>query len=295
VTPLQGRRPAVRFTLWLALSLANGFLGAALVRADEPTETIQALLDGHNRERSRESLPPLALDPLLNKAAQRHADDMAAHHKMAHEGSDGSTPAQRLARLDYPAMASGENVAEGWREVPRVMKGWMESPPHKANILGKFTRVGFGLARDDDGNPYWSAEFATPWPSLDPDAAAKALIDAVNARRVDAKKQPLAPRPALSSAAGRVARALAKADTLDTTKAPDSDLARNLKEAGYLFRKVGQSAASGQAEAADVVKTWADDPPSLANLLDDFSDAGAGYARSSSGRPYWCLILAKPR
>ena len=35
----------------------------------------------------------------------------------------------------------------------------MESPPHRANILGDFTKVGVGARQDGSGAIYWCVDF----------------------------------------------------------------------------------------------------------------------------------------
>jgi len=255
---------------------------------------LKEVLEAHNRERAKEKLPPLEADPALAKAAQAHADDMAAHHKMSHEGSDGSTPFDRLKRQGYHYQSAAENVAEGYRTADDVMAGWMDSPPHRANILGKFSRAGFAVARDDKGYPYWAAEFATPWPKLDPARAGADLVDAVNAARAGEKQPPLIADPKLGRAAGRIAQALAKAATLDASKATDAGLAENLKREGYRFLSVAESAATGAPSAAEAVAGWMGDESTRKGLLAKAAEAGGGYAVDDSGRPYWCLIVATP-
>src|SRR4051812_10732675 len=138
------------------------------------------LLMAHNRERSEAGKPALEFDELLAKAAAIQARDMAAHDKMSHEGSDGSTPADRVQRTGYKFQSTGENVAMGYRDTESLMKGWMESPKHRANILGDFTQIGVAKAEAPDGTPYWAVEFGRPWPALDPATASADLVAAVN-------------------------------------------------------------------------------------------------------------------
>ena len=50
----------------------------------------------------------------------------------------------------------------------------MNSPPHRANILGRYTQAGLAVATDaPEGHAYWCVNFGTPWPKLDPAAAAR--------------------------------------------------------------------------------------------------------------------------
>ena len=60
-------------------------------------------------------------------------------------GSDGSTPDRSDQGQGYRYRRAGENVAAGRFSVERLMKGWMDSPPHKRNILGGFSQIGVGL------------------------------------------------------------------------------------------------------------------------------------------------------
>ncbi len=108
---------------------------------------------------------PLRLSGVLNKAAQLHADDMAWHEKMQHEGSDGSSPAQRITRQGYRWKAAGENVAAGADNAADVVSGWLSSPGHCANIMRpQFTEMGvaFAINQHDDYAVYWAQSFATP-------------------------------------------------------------------------------------------------------------------------------------
>jgi uncharacterized protein YkwD len=42
------------------------------------------------------------------------------------------------------------------------MKGWMDSPPHKRNILGSFSQIGVACATAEDGKRYWCVTFGLP-------------------------------------------------------------------------------------------------------------------------------------
>jgi uncharacterized protein YkwD len=128
----------------------------------EPSEAQAALVEAHNRPRLRAGLPPLAVNDALSLAAQRHADEMAARRRMAHRGVDGSSPFRRMRQAGYAYSRAGENVAAGQATVAEVMAGWMASPGHRRNILGKFTEVGTGYAIDAAGTPYWCVTFGTP-------------------------------------------------------------------------------------------------------------------------------------
>jgi uncharacterized protein YkwD len=120
------------------------------------------VVEAHNRIRAAAKLPALETSERLQAAAQAHAEDMAARRKMTHEGSRGSRPIDRIKAKGYPYRRAGENIAAGFHSVDRLMKGWMDSPRHKRNILGGFSQIGVGCAIDEDGKRYWCVTFGLP-------------------------------------------------------------------------------------------------------------------------------------
>jgi uncharacterized protein YkwD len=109
-------------------------------------------------------VPPLRLSPLLSRAALAHAKDMSAHKLFEHRGSDGSMPANRVARTGYNWIAVGENIAEGADSAEVVVRGWLESPGHCTNIMGaQFQDMGLAYFTDfaHKGDIYWAQTFGT--------------------------------------------------------------------------------------------------------------------------------------
>lgn len=122
----------------------------------------ERVLIAHNRIRAEAKLPKLAVSLKLKAAAQGHARDMADRGKMTHKGSDGSDPFDRIAAQGYKYRRAGENVAVGYFTIERLMKGWMDSPHHKKNILGSFSQIGVACATAPDGKRYWCVIFGLP-------------------------------------------------------------------------------------------------------------------------------------
>ena len=115
-----------------------------------------------NAERSAVGAPPLAACAALNRAAMDHSADQAAHNKMSHDGSDGSTPWERMHRAGYYYSSAAENVAAGQPDVNAVMSAWMGSTGHRNNILSTGSaHVGVGLAHSAGGTPYWTQVFGS--------------------------------------------------------------------------------------------------------------------------------------
>lgn len=97
--------------------------------------------------RSYEPAPPLAWSPRLEQAAQAHARDMARRRATSHSGGEGSTLSDRVASVGYTWAALGENVSAGYLSIPDALEGWMKSPSHCGNIMGRqFREVGLGAA-----------------------------------------------------------------------------------------------------------------------------------------------------
>ncbi|WP_239332972.1 CAP domain-containing protein [Frankia sp. CiP3] len=116
-----------------------------------------------NAERARTGAGPLASEPRLALAAQRHSEDMAANSYMDHVSLDGRTMSDRAAAAGYRYRMLGENVAAGQPGPAEVMAGWMNSPGHRKNILtGDFTQIGVGCARGGSYGVYWTQLFGLP-------------------------------------------------------------------------------------------------------------------------------------
>jgi uncharacterized protein YkwD len=103
-------------------------------------------------------VPRLSRDERLRVAARLHSKDMAARDFCTHVNPDGVTPSQRMSAAGYPS-PGGENVAMGQSNPHAVMTAWMNSPPHRANILNAdFTTLGVGVELGG-GGPYWTQNF----------------------------------------------------------------------------------------------------------------------------------------
>jgi uncharacterized protein YkwD len=130
--------------------------------AFDPQAACGEVVVAHNRIRTEAKLPALAISAKLQAAAERHAKDMAARDQMTHKGGDGTSPIDRIKATGYPYRRAGENVAAGRFAVEGLMKGWMESPHHKRNILGSYSQIGVACATGESGKRYWCVTFGLP-------------------------------------------------------------------------------------------------------------------------------------
>jgi uncharacterized protein YkwD len=107
-----------------------------------------------NDERARFGEPALIEDPRLSSVASGHSRDMDAHHYFEHVSPDGQTLLMRVRASgflpnNHIGYTLGENIAWGtlWLGTPHsIVKAWMASPGHRANILNRSYRyTGIGI------------------------------------------------------------------------------------------------------------------------------------------------------
>ncbi len=135
------------------------------------------VIDRTNLERTKAGLQPLTPNSLLAQAAQAHVDDMDASNKyLAHTGSNGSSPVDRIKSTGYKAAwvdlghgslrtISSENAAAGYTSPAEVVQAWMNSEGHRAAIMDPATKeIGVGFDYDNEtGTTYWLQNFGYPW------------------------------------------------------------------------------------------------------------------------------------
>ena len=126
------------------------------LRSDDASRAILCLL---NERRDRAGLPDLRSDGRLDRAAQQHNRRMDGTGCFDHACSGEGDLGRRLERVGYlggglTRWMYGENIAWGLdrRGSPAaIVDAWMNSPPHRANILNRsFREIGVGF---DPGTP----------------------------------------------------------------------------------------------------------------------------------------------
>jgi uncharacterized protein YkwD len=115
-------------------------------------------------ERAARGAGGLSRESRLVAAAQGHSDDMGRRRYFAHDSPEGDSVGDRARSTGFSPRIGrtwrvGENLYYGSGPLGtprRVVRGWMESPSHRAAILDPaFTQVGVGLAlgRPDEHRP----------------------------------------------------------------------------------------------------------------------------------------------
>ena len=102
--------------------------------------------------------PPLQWDEHLGAIARAHSDDMTKRGYFSHDTPEGLGPSDRIEKVGYSCWKGShygiaENIAIeiASKNLDRVaasaVEGWMNSPGHRTNLLGRqYDRTGVGAS-----------------------------------------------------------------------------------------------------------------------------------------------------
>lgn len=103
------------------------------------------LLGATNSYRVENGLNSLVMNAQLNTASQNKAQHMIDNNYWAHVAPDGTQPWYFFDQAGYDYRSAGENLAYGFTTSYATVDAWMNSPSHRANILGDYIDIGFGI------------------------------------------------------------------------------------------------------------------------------------------------------
>ena len=118
-----------------------------------------------NVERANNGLAPLKAASELMASAQYHSDWMASHNCFDHNCPGEPywvTRIESAGYVNYQALA--ENIAAGYGSANDAVQAWMNSPGHRANMLGAdFREAGGAYAYSGTAyyHHYWTLDFGT--------------------------------------------------------------------------------------------------------------------------------------
>jgi uncharacterized protein YkwD len=92
----------------------------------------QQTVDEINRRRAAMGLPTLRIDIALTYAARRHSNDIGPLGLCQHNGTDGSSPWDRIEQAGYEGFGRGEVVACNFDTAQSAVAAWWDSPGHYA-------------------------------------------------------------------------------------------------------------------------------------------------------------------
>jgi len=138
-------------------------LGAALAaeETDPAAEFRAEMLRLVNEEREKAGLAPLEYHEELTEAAQRRAEEAA--EKFSHTRPDGARWVTVFEEHGLKYQVARENLAKGFRTAAAMVRAWMNSEGHRANILASdYTYLGVGYCVREDGTIFTAQLFYTP-------------------------------------------------------------------------------------------------------------------------------------
>jgi uncharacterized protein YkwD len=101
-----------------------------------------------NQYRAHHGLAKLRINLNLQQAACAHSTNMAKHRMLSHDSSSGVTWLQRIRWYGYRGNWVGENLAVGQWSAGSTVNAWINSAPHRANLLnGHYRVVGLGVVK----------------------------------------------------------------------------------------------------------------------------------------------------
>ncbi len=161
---------AVRCVLLVAVAAIAGCgLDVASVVPTGPSilapSVVTRLVELTNAERLRAGSDTLRSNAQLMQAAQLQANQLAQVDRLDHVLPEAAypRPEDRLTAAGYAWQIFAENLGSDYTDASRAVEGWMQSPPHRANILGvDHTEIGTGYSLNVAGQPYYVQVFGRP-------------------------------------------------------------------------------------------------------------------------------------
>jgi len=192
-----------------------------------PGLDIDAIITATNKARQQNGLPPLVKNEKLNASAKNKVNDMIDHQYFEHTSPSGKSVSDLGTAVGYSYIVMGENLALGdFSNADELLKAWMASPGHRANILNtNYEDIGvdaaYGVYQGRE-QVFAVQHFGTPkvvCPLID-----DGLLDQINTLGVTLNNQ---------QKAIEVARAKILSESENTSTYEDDVIAFNQKVDGY--------------------------------------------------------------
>jgi uncharacterized YkwD family protein len=113
-------------------------------------------------ERRKAGLKPLVADIALSKGARAKSEDFVKSGYFGHTSPKYGSPFNMMRTFGISYRNAGENIASGQSTPEAVVRAWMNSPGHRANIMSsKYNKIGVGYAYRSGGSyhHYWTQWF----------------------------------------------------------------------------------------------------------------------------------------
>lgn len=143
-----------------AYAVKSGYKSSKVTQLDlgklvidvEYDEAVMYIFNAVNKERKKNGLSELTLDPVLTAAACKRAEEISENYEKKHTRPNGERWITVLDEYDYESRVRKENIGrfsyDFERSLKEIMKGWMNSESHRDNILSDNTdEIGIGWAK----------------------------------------------------------------------------------------------------------------------------------------------------
>ncbi len=142
------------------ISSSNYSTSASFDEEKDYSDYAQKCFDLINKKRVANGLDELEWDDTIAEACNVRAEEIT--EKFSHVRPDSTICFTAFDEVGIACEAEGENIAEGQSTPKLVVKAWMNSKGHRANILKEgFTRSAIGFVYDPDSEYkyYWVQMF----------------------------------------------------------------------------------------------------------------------------------------
>lgn len=239
------------FVMLAALLCLAGPFRPGLLLAQSREE--QILFSDANRERTQRGFSPLKWDAQLATAARQHAALMAQQNTLSHQLPGEPEPVARARQAGARFSVFAENVADG-PSTGEIHQGWMNSPPHRKNLLDpQLNSVGVAVV-DRDGQLFAVQDFSRAVVSLSLDdqesrvrAQLKARGLAISSDNADARH---ACQQGLSRGASSRPVYMLRYTSADLDKLPDA-MEQTIRSGRYHSAEVGACSPAQAGDFAD--------------------------------------------
>lgn len=120
------------------------------------------LLNLVNNARIEAGVEPLSLDQNIVNASRKRATEISVNYDRNHLRTDNRHWSTVIGEYGVAGNYFGENIAYAQYAITptAVFNMWMNSPPHKNNILNSsYTTLGIGIVKSQNGYYYWVQNF----------------------------------------------------------------------------------------------------------------------------------------
>lgn len=162
LTQLRSRQQAIVLDLFIPLLFlgCGGGVGRFTSATEETVLIEQRVHELVNDYRSKRGMFPLRFSEIVSRQARQHSAWMAERrHSLTHDGFE-----KRVKEIEaiIPLRGAAENLAvnQGYSDpADEALKGWLSSQGHRENIEGNFNITGVGVAKNAEGEYYFTQIF----------------------------------------------------------------------------------------------------------------------------------------